>query len=147
MRCLCCLVPWLHAWPPWWLYWCLCVGGWWWLHLGWLLLWWTPCCLSFAAQDCWIETGLGANILPSVQRATILPFPTISSPSLLRKNNCNLRNQQYIYATKHQAHLCRINLSRGAAIFSRNQHPAQHLMRQQEHLLCLQEHLYFKNIC
>ena len=57
------LVPWLCAWPPWWLYWCLCLGGWWLLHLGRLLLWWTPCCLSFAVR--------GPTSCP--QRAIILP--------------------------------------------------------------------------
>ena len=63
MPCLCRLVPWLHAWSPWRLYWCLCVGDWWWLHLGWLLLWWTPCCHSLTVQGCWIKTG-GHHLAP-----------------------------------------------------------------------------------
>ena len=72
------LVPWLHVWPPGWLFWCLCVGGCWVSHLGWLLL--CGRLAAFLLQCKAVGLRLGANILllegyiPScLQKVNILP--------------------------------------------------------------------------
>ena len=141
MRCLCCLVPWLYAWPPWWLYWCLCVGGWWWLHLGWLLLWWTPCCLSFAVQDCWIELRLGRGPTSCLQFRGPPSCPCSPShpPACSRRTTAT---SNVFFTTKHCAHLGRITMPKGTFISPRDQHHALQMPRLQEHPLhILQEHL------
>ena len=111
---------------------------------------WGGCCFgghlaALLLQRRTVGLRLGWGPTSCLQGATILPFPTISSSSLLMKIICNLFNHQFINTTIHKAHLCRINMSRGAFIFSRDQlHPAQQMIRQQEHLLCLQEHFYLQ---